>query len=177
MYAKTIVYDDLDGNKQSEVWHFQLNKGTIYEMTMRYGEALWLNFSNLTDGEKVDGNGLVEAFRILLSNSVGRRVGQRFQQSQEITDEFMQTGAYSEFLVELLQNPDMATDFFKTIIPASVVRDFEEASAATKKTYTFNELVDLTQDEFDRVAGIDPKKWSRLELQAAMKRHDLETAA
>lgn len=175
MYARTIVYHDLDDVKKSVVWHFQLTTGQIAEMTMRHGEQLWESFANLADPNKIDGDRLVDAFRLLLSNSVGQREGDRFKQSQDITDEFMQTGAYGEFLVELLSDPAAATDFFKAIVPKSLARKMEASDV--DKSYTFDELIAMDSEEFDRVAGIDPRKWTRLQLQAAMKRQAMETAA
>lgn len=136
MLKKTITFEDLDGNKISEDFYFNLSKAEIAEMELSQKGGLIEYIQKIVKEE--DGAKLVELFKGLIVNTVGKRSddGRRFIKSQEIRDDFTQTNAYSELFMELVTNSDSAAEFVNGIVPASLENDPRLKELAAKTTTT-----------------------------------------
>ena len=106
MLKKTLTYSDLDGNPVTEDFYFSLSKAEIAEMELSYDGGLQTHLKRIVANK--DGAAIIGAFKNILTSSVGRRSedGRRFIKSDEITQEFMQTDAYSELFMELVTDAD-----------------------------------------------------------------------
>lgn len=117
MFKDVIEYEDYNGDKQSEVVYFNLSKPEIIkmEMTTSGGYGAYLQTIAKSDNKEL----IYTTFMDLIEKSYGVKSddGQRFIKSPEITEKFMQSEAYSEFLYKLLTDTDYMTAFCNNIIP------------------------------------------------------------
>lgn len=120
MLKKTITFKDLDGNDVTEDFYFNLNKAEIAEMELSKEGGLTAYLQEIV--QATNGGEIIAAFKDILTKAVGRRSedGRRFIKSQEITDEFMQSEAYSVFFMELVTDAEASSDFIKAIMPSDL---------------------------------------------------------
>lgn len=125
MLKKTITFKDLDGNDVTEDFYFNLNKAEIAEIELSYDGGLSTQLERII--AKKDGGEIISTFKDIMLRSVGRRSddGRRFIKSQDITNEFVQTEAYSEMFMELVTNADAAAEFVRSIMPQSISEKLE----------------------------------------------------
>lgn len=118
MLKKVIEYTDYDGNSRKETFYFNLSKAEIAEMELSTSGGLAQMLQKIID-EK-DQPKLVAMFKDLILRSIGEKSpdGKRFIKSEEISDSFKQTEAYSELFMELATNADAASAFVNGILPA-----------------------------------------------------------
>lgn len=148
MITKTIRFEDLDGNMLEEDFSFHLNKTEMVKIKLRYNEDLEGYFKKAV--EQGDSEVMLGVIEDVIRRSVGKRGedGKSFLRPKELVDSFMDSDAYSELLVELLgESGTNPTEFFRGIIPASVLKQVDEAEGVAK----------------------DPTKMTREELLAAMR--------
>lgn len=117
MYAKKITYTDYNGNERTEELHFNLTKPEVIELQLSTEGGLDKFINKVVEAK--DMKNLIALFKQLIQMSYGEKSedGRRFVKSQEITDNFMQTGAYSELFMLLATNDEEAAKFFNGIMP------------------------------------------------------------
>lgn len=117
MIAKHIKYTDYDGVEREETYMFNLTKAEVIQMDLRTVGGMEKLLENIV--KKKDVPELTDIFVKLVRESYGVKSpdGRRFIKSPELFEEFSQTEAYSELIVELLSNQEKATEFFKGILP------------------------------------------------------------
>lgn len=123
MYKKIIKYTDYNGTERKEPFYFNLEESDI----MRYnfsvdgpnGYQSYLN--RLLATQKT--TEAYEIFEKFICDSYGVKSddGKRFIKNQEVLDEFKQSRAYSELLMELISVPGAATEFFNGIMPPALL--------------------------------------------------------
>lgn len=119
MFKDTIAYTDFDGNERKETFYFNLTKAELIFMENSTTEGLFTEYLKriveLQDNVKI-----MEEFGKLVRKSYGVKSndGKRFIKSDELTDEFMQSEAYSEFIVKILSDADYAASFVNGIMPS-----------------------------------------------------------
>jgi hypothetical protein len=169
MIEKTITFDDLDGKSVTDTFHFNLNDAEIAELAMsRKGLDEYLReIIKTEDIEK-----LMVLFKELLSMAVGRRINNRvFEKSPAIVAEFMNSGAYVEFFFELIAQPAYAAEFIKEMAPKNLEARIDKIlQGEEKREYTDDELLGMSNSEFKKVAGDNPKMWSQRFLAIAYQR-------
>jgi hypothetical protein len=175
MLSKTITYKDYNGETRTETFWFHLSKGQIAEMAVaNNGFEEYLK----TIIESKDGRAIMDTFRQILEMSVGVRSedGRRFIRTPEYTEEFMQTEAYSELFIALVTDAQFGAEFVKGLLPADLAAQAEEQLAAAEREYTHQELLNMSDEEFRRVAGDDHKRMTRDHLLVAMERKNRSIA-
>lgn len=120
MLKKVIAYTDYDGNERKETFYFNLSKAEIAEMELSTSGGLAQMIQKIID-EK-DRPKIVRIFKDLILKSYGEKSpdGKRFMKSEEISNSFAQTEAYSELFMELASNADAASAFINGIVPSDV---------------------------------------------------------
>ena len=120
MLKKTITFDDLDGNPVTEDFYFNLTAADLAEMEMSREGGLKEHLKKLI--ETNNGEVIISTFKDIIIKSVGRRSedGRRFLKSQDITDEFLQTDAYSVMFMELVTDANAAVLFVNAVVPRSL---------------------------------------------------------
>lgn len=126
MYIKKIKYEDYNGNAREKRFYFNLSKAELLEMELSTNGG-YENYINRIIESK-DQAELVRIFKDLILKSYGVRSddGERFIKSKELTDEFVQTDAYSELFMELATNAESATAFVNGIIPPVLATKVKE---------------------------------------------------
>lgn len=124
MLKKTITYTDYDGLERTEEFRFNLTKAEVVDMELTTAGTFSETMKRII-AEK-DIIRIAKLFKELLLKSYGVKSddGKRFIKSQELSEAFSQTEAYSDLYIELLSNPEEAAKFFAEVAPK-----MEEVSA------------------------------------------------
>lgn len=119
MLKKTFTYEDFDGNSVTEDFYFNLTQAEILRIEMETDKAVGLEAIVKELEAARDGKRLMDLFTKIIRMSIGKKSidGKRFIKSNEIADEFMQTQAYSDLLMELISDSKKGAEFFNAIIP------------------------------------------------------------
>lgn len=149
MIKRTITYKDFDGNPITEDFFFHMMEADFVDLDFKYEEYGGLRgylTSLIKDiqekGENAPKRPMYEFLKEMISVSVGKRIGNRFDRSQEVKDRFFQTGAYSGFLMDLLNDPEGIPTFIDGITP--------EVSADKRK-----EAIEKLKADGVKVEGIE----------------------
>lgn len=112
-----ITYTDYDGVEHTEDFYFNLNKAEVMEMNLEANGAYDKYLQRIVDQQ--DGRKLAEEFRRLILKSYGEKSpdGRRFIKSQQLTDEFVQTEAFSELYMQLATEEEAAAKFIQGVMP------------------------------------------------------------
>ena len=116
MLKKTITYTDYDGLERTEEFRFNLTKAELMDMELTTVGTFSKLMQKIID-EK-DMVRLAKYFKELILKSYGVKSddGKRFIKSQELSEAFSQTEAYSELYMELLSNSEYAVKFIQESI-------------------------------------------------------------
>lgn len=117
MLKQTIEYTDYDGNKVTEELHFNLNKAELMEMQLSTQGGLAEHLQKIVDQN--DQQQIMAVFKNIILKAYGKKSedGKRFIKSKELTEEFVQSEAYSELFMKLISDEQMAANFMNGIIP------------------------------------------------------------
>jgi hypothetical protein len=154
---RNITYKNLDGVEVTEEWHFALDKAELIEIKTASGGVQGALQTIISGGDK---NVITQAFRELIMQSVGKRQGQRFVKTQDIRDEFMQTGAYAALFMEILTNIALGIDFVMGIMPADLPQSLEmndlraQMAAAGLNSTDADKVLKQIQDRVQPMADI-----------------------
>lgn len=176
MLAKTITFLDLDGNQVTDTFYFNLTKPELAELGLSRKGGLDAYLKQIVADE--DGSAIIRTFKEIIAMSVGRRSedGRRFEKSEEITNDFLQTDAYSELFMELVQNADAASEFIRGIVPQDMARSIQNNELPASREYSDEELLQMSDAEFAAVAGRDAQSMSKRHLQIAYQRSSRKAA-
>ena len=131
MLKKTITYTDYDGNERTEDFHFNINEAELTEMEMTTEGG----FAEMLDRivKAKDAPAIIKEFKTLILKAYGEKSpdGRRFVKSEELSQEFSQTEAYSKLFMELATDANMAADFVNGVIPNVDSHNTKTASPGT----------------------------------------------
>lgn len=117
MIKKQITYTDYDGNERTESFWFALNQAELLEMNLEKNGGLSNMITRITETNDYAELSRILKDLILRSYGVKSDDGKRFVKSPAMTEEFMQTEAYSEMFTELVTDAGATSDFIQGIIP------------------------------------------------------------
>jgi len=117
---KSITYHDLDGKELAEDFYFNLTKAEIAKMELVEPGGLAKKLQGILAEE--DRRKILDTFEMIIKQTVGRRSedGKRFIKTPEITNEFMQTEAYSVLFMEMVTDAEAAAAFIVGVVPSDV---------------------------------------------------------
>ena len=117
MLKKTIAYKDYDNNERVEDFYFNLSKAEILEM--EYGTTGGMTKIIEQMVATQDTARIMKMFKEIIMRSYGEKSldGKRFIKSPELAEAFIQTEAYSNLFMELIQDPEKFAQFSKAVIP------------------------------------------------------------
>ena len=123
MFTKKIKYEDFNGEQRERKFYFNLSKAELLEMELSTNGG-YENYINRII-ETRDQAELIRIFKDLILKSYGVKSddGERFIKTQELTDAFTQTDAYSELFMELATNAESATAFVNGIKPKALAAE------------------------------------------------------
>lgn len=200
MLKKTMTYEGYNGESITEDFYFSLSKAELIEMEMvAEGGSYSDLMANIVAEE--DKQKILDTFKDIILRSIGRRSedGRRFIKNQEIRDEFEQTPAFGDLLVEFYTESDQAALFVAGIVPSDLgdkvkagladgtigehagIKDIQlpdgstdvikEEPEKTWEDYTRADLLLLEDSEFEKLTkGMTPVQMPRALLAVAMQR-------
>lgn len=116
MYIKEMTYRDYNGNKRTEKFMFNLSQAELMEMELDNNgfEQYVQKIVSAQNGKEIK-----ELFKKILLMSYGERSldGKHFYKSEELTNEFKSTQAYSDLFMLLATDADAAAEFVNGIVP------------------------------------------------------------
>lgn len=123
MIKKIIRFENLDGEFVEREYYFNLNKAEILKLQLSEKGGLDKKLKKISENNSY--GELLEFIRELVLLSYGEKDedGIKFIKSKNgvrLADEFEQTEAFSELIMELTQNIDKFNDFINGIIPKSL---------------------------------------------------------
>lgn len=128
MLKLTETYTDFNNVERTEDFYFNLTKAEIMEMEMTTEGGLAEMIKRIVDAKDV--TSIIKIFKDLILKSYGEKSpdGKRFIKSEELSDAFSQTEAYSQIFMRLATDSDAAAAFVNGIIPKDI--DTTQAMAA-----------------------------------------------
>lgn len=122
MLKKTVSYTDYNGVERKEDFYFNLSKAEIMEMELGTTGGLAEMIQRVVDAK--DAPAIIKIFKDLVLKAYGEKSadGRRFIKSQELSDAFAQTEAYSIIFMELATDDKAAAAFVNGIVPADMAQ-------------------------------------------------------
>lgn len=156
MLKKTITFEDLDGNKITEDFYFNLSKAELIELELSTKDGLMETLKSIVAEQ--DGAKIIEYFKKIILMAYGKRSddGRRFIKSEELRTEFSQTDAYSVLFMEFATDAKAAATFVQGIMPAGmvsedmvsrVVEDVESEPKTVETPITQKPLTEMSREE------------------------------
>lgn len=117
MLQKTMTYTDYNGEERTETFRFNLTKAELLELETSTNGGMTQLLNRIV--EEKDQTKIIEIFKKVLLMAYGEKSpdGRRFIKSQELSEAFSQTEAYSDLFIELATDSEAATAFINAIIP------------------------------------------------------------
>lgn len=117
MLTKVIPYVDYNGNERSEECCFNLTKAELAELNLTTEGGLQTVLQKIIDAKNVPE--LTKWFKKIILMAYGKKSddGRRFIKSEELTEAFTQTEAYSELFMELITDSEAASKFVNGLLP------------------------------------------------------------
>jgi hypothetical protein len=189
---KSIAYEDFDGEKHVEDFYFHLSKLSAYIETLKNAKEskeIYRLFKEVI--LKAVGVKSPDARHFLkTSPDTGRPYSEMFEASP----------ACEELIFSFFENGESASEFIRGLFPAKALAEAEAEAAkkqgtqetggellavspepiqpdeTTTRSYTRDELLAMSQEEFDREFGTDPIKMSPEVLQVAFQRKGMQSS-
>lgn len=131
MLVKTITYTDFLGQKRTEDFMFNYSKADVQRLLFSTKEGLPAFLQRIVrEEDRTKMFGFLEEFILKAYGEVSPD-GRRFIKSDELSEGFKQTNAYSELIDEFIAGGDKAiSDFINAVIPQDALK---EAAAEANK--------------------------------------------
>lgn len=117
MLKKSITYTDYNGVERTEDFYFNINKAELVELELGTEGGITQKINRLS--QTLNGPEIMKLFKDIIMLAVCDKSldGRRLIKNKEISEGFTQTEAYSVLLMELISDPDKASDFIKAVLP------------------------------------------------------------
>lgn len=133
MLKKTITYTDYDGEERTEDFYFNFNKAEVIELELGTPGGLSNLMQQIIDTKDVPK--VIEIFKDLILRTYGQKSldGRRFIKSEQLSEEFTQTEAYSELFMELGTDASAGAAFINGIFPEDLVKQAQKEIKTMEK--------------------------------------------
>lgn len=130
MLKKTITYRDYNDVERSEDYYFNISRAELVLMENSRAGGMKAYYERIVQAK--DDVAIMECFKELIHMSIGVKSddGKRFVKSEEIAAAFEQSEAYSELLMELFSDPEIALDFMAKIMPPKLAEGVSDEARA-----------------------------------------------
>ena len=154
MLKKAITYKNFDDETVTEEFYFNMTKAELVELELSEQGGLADTLKAIVDAK--DGAKIIEYFKKIILMSYGERSadGRRFIKSQELSDSFSHTEAYSQLFMELATDAASATAFVNGIMPSDLAEEVAAIPATVTEVHnpltntpTEKDLSELSADE------------------------------
>lgn len=116
MIKETIKYVDYNGEQREEDFYFNLSRAELISMDYSVEGGLKEMIEKIV--KEKDTVKIYKMFTDIIYKAYGEKSpdGKRFVKSQEISEGFIQTEAYSELIMKMISEPDYAAKFIEGTI-------------------------------------------------------------
>lgn len=123
MLKKTITYTDYNDEERTEDFYFNISKAELTEMELSIEGGFSEMINRITKAKDIPA--IIKVFKELILKAYGVKSpdGKRFIKTPQLTEEFSQTGAYSELFMALATDAKEAAAFVNAIMPQKMVED------------------------------------------------------
>lgn len=131
MLVKTIEFENyLTGEMVKDDFYFHLNQAEVVEWLTTSGDYT-LDKVLLKLVRERNGKQIMDIIKDFIRKSYGEPSldGRRFVKSEELTDAFIQTEAYSKLFMELVSDGEKAAAFISGVMPKEMSDDIQKAIA------------------------------------------------
>ena len=138
MLKKTIKYVDYNGNEQADDCYFNLSKAELTEMEFSKAGGFENYITKIT--EEKDTREIFKMFKEIILVSYGRKSADGKQFIKKVVrdgetiwlrDEFEQSEAFSELMMELMSGGEEAfANFINALIPKELVNEIAKQQAS-----------------------------------------------
>ena len=117
MLKETIAYVDYNGNERTEDFYFNLTQAEVMEMELSIAGGLAEMINKIIAAQ--DTPTIIKVFKEMILKAYGEKSpdGKRFMKSEELSQGFAQTEAYSILFMKLATDAEAASKFIKGIVP------------------------------------------------------------
>ena len=131
MLKKTIKYKDFNGNEREEDFYSNLMQSEIAELELSTVGGFTESIQKIIQTQ--DGPEIIKQFKKIILKSYGEKSadGKRFIKSDELSEAFSQTNAYSELFMELATDDEAASAFINGIVPDELKQDENNISVVS----------------------------------------------
>lgn len=177
MLKKTITFEDLDGNKVTEDFYFNLSKSELIKMEAATEGGISKQLKDVVASD--DKAKILALFEDIVLKTYGERGedNKTFLKSPEISRRFSQTGAYDVLFMELLGNEKAAAEFIRALMPADLMAQVQAELAksptstdAVPPSPTTVDTSEPAQISYQRYTPKELAEMSAEELQAEIER-------
>ena len=129
MLKKTVNYHDYNAVERTEDFYFNLSKAELLEMELGTSGGLAEMIRKIVAAQ--DAPAIIKVFKELVLKAYGEKSadGKRFIKSEELSEAFSQTEAYSQIFMELATDDNKAAEFVNGIVPAGMAEAANNAIA------------------------------------------------
>ena len=129
MIKKNITYFDFDGEERTDAFYFNLSKAELMDIELDYDGNMSRAMNTML--EKRDMKGVLGLLGKLVRKAYGEKSadGRRFLKNQELEDSFATTDAYSNLLIELVNDENKLRAFVTGVIPTDMRTEVEKKMA------------------------------------------------
>lgn len=135
MLKKTITYTDFDGNTRTEDAYFNMTRTELIAFSFDMPNAITesvgdpnnvdIEAASTKMAEKLGAAGIYNFVTDLVYKAYGKKSedGRRFiktENGKPLAEEFTQTLAYDEFIIDLFSDDKKASEFINAIVPANM---------------------------------------------------------
>lgn len=120
MLKKTITYTDYNDVERTEDFYFNLSEAELMEMELTVEGGMFEKLQRIIKSK--NGPEIVKFFKEMVLKAYGVKSddGRRFIKSDELSQAFSQTEAYSQLYMEFATNDKAAAEFANGIMPKKV---------------------------------------------------------
>jgi len=117
MLKKTVTYVDYENTERTEDFYFNLSQAEVTEMELSIDGGLVKKIERIVAAK--NGAEIMKLFKEIVLKSFGVKSpdGRKFIKSQELSEDFSFTEAYSQIFMSLVTDPDAAAAFVRGIVP------------------------------------------------------------
>lgn len=128
MLKKTITYTDYNGLERTEDFYFNLSRAELVMMETSVAGGMMQRLEKIAKTQ--DAVAVMEVFRDIIHRAYGEKSddGKRFVKSDELATAFEQTEAYSELIMEMINDPlNVAAKFIRDIMPGDLAAELQKS--------------------------------------------------
>lgn len=164
---RTISFLNLDGEQVEETYYFQIDMDDAVEMELVRTHGTQIENHLTTVFREGNIPEIVRTMKEMLFAGVGLREGNLLVKDEKVKRQFKYGGAFKQLFAELMEEDNAGADFFVSMMPVQIQKQLKDELS---KTYSKEELLAMSDEEFDRVAGTDTKKMPVEHMQIAFLR-------